>query len=96
MRIKLNETGLGIAALAIGLGAAPVFANLHINATFDSSISNSAYASTIESEINNSLSFYDNSLSNPIDVNIYFKSVTGASYLGASQSTFYTSSLLGL
>lgn len=59
--------------------------------TFDSSITGSAYASTIESAINQAVGFY-RLLSNPISVSIdYELAPANAQYLGASASTFYLS-----
>ena len=60
-----------------------------INANFENSISTSTSASTIESDINNALSFYDSTFTNPIKVNIDFGITTGASYLGQSNNTIY-------
>lgn len=86
----LNRTAVAVAALVLGAASAPALAHLTIIPTFDSSITGSPYSGTIESEINNALSFYDNSLANPITVNIYFQSTTNVSYLGESESMMYS------
>ena len=77
--------------------------HLTINATFGSSITgSSSAASTIEGDINSAISFYEQDLSNPITVNIYFNlgtdmgntiASTVASYQSVSYST-YTQALL--
>ncbi len=79
---------LAVPAMAMAFGTASMAqANLTIMPTFDTTISSSSYASTIEGDINNALSFYDNTFTNPITVNIYFK--TSTSGLGASTTAIY-------
>ncbi len=75
--------------LAVGSAAQAVI----ITPTFDSSITSSAYAGSIESAIDSALNFYDTNLSNPIHVNIYF-TTTGIAQgaLGESLASLYTHS----
>ena len=70
------------------VAAAPAGA-VTILPTFDSTITSSSHASTIETAINNALTFYANFV-NPLTVNIDFQlAPSGATYLGGSQSTYY-------
>jgi hypothetical protein len=77
-----------LAVAAAACVAAPARA-LVIDPTFDSSITGSSNAVSIEAAINSALAFYK-SFSDPVSVNIYFTlAPAGAAYLGASQSSFY-------
>ncbi len=67
---------------------------LTIVPTFDSSITGSAYATTIEGAINDAAKFYTR-FSNPISVSVDYKlAPSGAGYLGGSYSSYYFSSYL--
>ena len=80
---------LAVPGFLVSLGVAgAVRANLTITPTFDSTISSSSYAGTIEGDINNALTFYNNTFTNPITVNIYFQ--TSTSGLGQSNTVQYT------
>ncbi|MGC8560624.1 MAG: hypothetical protein ACP5O1_08085 [Phycisphaerae bacterium] len=82
-----------IIALASMGAAGGVTHAMTITPTFEGTITGSAYAQTIEGDINSALSFYDQSFSNPINVNIAFTITatnSSASYLGQSYSTLYT------
>ncbi|HEY1934350.1 MAG TPA: PEP-CTERM sorting domain-containing protein [Acetobacteraceae bacterium] len=82
-RILAASAGFGLAATVLPAHAVTIVP------TFDSSISSSANASTIETDIDNALTFYGN-FSNTDQVDIDFQlAPSGASYLGGSQSTFY-------
>ncbi len=81
-----------LAAVAVALPAASVRA-MTITPTFETSITGSADASVIESDINSALSFYDQSFINPINVQIAFTITltnSSASYLGHSEETLYS------
>ena len=82
---------LAVPGFLAALGAAGAArANLTITPTFDSTITGSAYASTIEADINSAISFYNNTFTNPISVNIYFR--TSTSGLGQSNTVQYSNS----
>ena len=76
-------------AAAVLLTADSAARSVTITPTFDTTITSSAYASTIEADINSALSFYNNSFANPVHVNIYFETATNVGYLGQSLSTYY-------
>ncbi len=62
---------------------------------FESSITGSASYSTIASDINSALTFYNQNILNNVNVSIDFavtSTTSGASYLGQSNSTIYTPS----
>ena len=69
------------AALTAGSASANSFV---INATFDSSITSLSNALAIESSINNVISFYEATFTDPISVNITFSNMTS----GLGQSSF--------
>src|SRR3954468_11931175 len=69
-------------ALAISL-AAPVHAGLIITPTFDSTITSDGNAATIMATINLAIAIYENSFSDPINVNIKFQEGGG---LGSSST----------
>lgn len=76
------------AALAFAAVAQPAHA-VTVLPTFDSSITGSAHAATIETDINNALKFYGNFSKTDL-VSIDFQlAPAGAPYLGGSESTFY-------
>ncbi|NNM87585.1 MAG: PEP-CTERM sorting domain-containing protein [Phycisphaerae bacterium] len=88
---------LAVPGLLLALGSAGAAqANLTITPTFDSTITGSSDKTTIETDINNAISFYNNNFINPITVSIYFTTATppgvSGNYLGASQSSFYNTS----
>ncbi len=81
---RLGAPLLGLALLA---GASRPAQALVIDPVFSSSITGSADAATIESDITNAISFYDNTFVNPITVNIDFQITSSASFLGQSLSS---------
>jgi hypothetical protein len=71
------------------LSLAPARA-LTVNATFDSSITGSAYSVTIENAITSALGFYS-AFTDPITASIYFQlAPANSGYLGASQTSYYS------
>jgi hypothetical protein len=74
---------LGLAFVGV---TSPAHANIKINAIFDSTITGSAQASTIEASINQAIAVYEANISTNITVNINFASMTSG--LGQS-STYY-------
>lgn len=84
MSRKLWAASVMIAA--IGAVSASAGA-MTITPNFESSITGSSNAATIESDINNALTFYDQNVLNPITVSIDFGISTNASYLGQSNNT---------
>ena len=88
-------TGACIVAMGsiVAAGSVAHATNMTITPTFESSITNSSDAGTIESDINSALSFYDQNFINPINVNIAFTITptnSSASYLGHSEFTGYS------
>ena len=83
----------GAMAIAALMAAGSAAQAVIITPTFDSSITSSAYAGSIESAIDSALNFYDTNLSNPIHVNIYF-TTTGIEQgaLGESLASRYSNS----
>ena len=84
---SLRTCMLALAAIA---AAGSVANAMTIKPTFESSITGSQYATTIEGDINSALTFYDQNFINPINVNIAFTITPSASYLGQSNSTIYS------
>ncbi len=83
-RYRLAVPLLGLALLA---GAGRPAQALVIDPTFSSSITTSADATTIENDITQAITFYDNTFTNPITVNIDFQITSSASFLGQSLSS---------
>ncbi len=76
------------ASLALGLAsAAPVFAQLTITATFDSSIAGDPNAAAIENTINLAIAKYQAAFADPINVSISFTEISSG--LGQSQTSAY-------
>ena len=88
-RALLLAAGLAVAGTLAVAPAAQAY--MTITPTFDSSITGSSYSGIIEGDINTALQFYNNTFTNPVTVQIYFATTTGASYLGESYSAYYTS-----
>lgn len=78
------------AALLLAVVAAPALRGIVIIPTFDSSITGDPSAATIESTINNALSIYSTTFTDPITVRITFQSM--ASGLGQSNTAYLSSS----
>lgn len=80
----------GISALFLAgiLGSTFASANLTIVPTFDSSITGNANAALIESTINQAITMYNQRFTDPITVNITFRSVTSG--LGSNNPTTIT------
>ncbi len=70
---------------ALFLAAIPAHADLIITPTFDSSITSSPNAVSIEDTIDTAISMFESTYSNPIDADIYFQSTT----TGLGSSNFY-------
>ena len=70
----------------LGLSAAQAHAGLVITPTFDSSITGSADAMTIENTINSAISVYETDFTNPVNVSILF---TADESVGLGQSSTY-------
>lgn len=90
-RCGISKHGLaGIAAAFVAATALPAQA-LTITPYFSSSITGDPNAALIEGTINNAIQFYNNSFSNPINVDIVFQQVTDASIygIGFNESTNY-------
>ena len=83
-RALLLAAGLAVAGTLAVAPAAQAY--MTITPTFDSSITGSSYSGIIEGDINTALQFYNNTFTNPVTVQIYFATTTGASYLGESYS----------
>src|SRR5205823_3119855 len=80
----LAKTRPLLAGLAFALSiAAPVHASLIITPTFDATITNDVNAAAIMSTINLAIAIYENSFSDPINVNIKFQEGGG---LGSSST----------
>lgn len=77
---------LPLAVLAL-FAARPAQA-LTINATMESSITTSAYATAIQNAITSAISYYS-AYTDAVTVNIDFQVTTGAGYLGATYSSHY-------
>lgn len=92
-RIARRRRPLGLLLAAIAACAPASAQALTISPTFDSSITGSSDAATIESAVTGALNFYG-AFSDPVTVSIYFTlAPTGSTYLGASQSSFYDATL---
>jgi hypothetical protein len=89
----MNRKLLAASVMIAAIGAVSASAGaMTITPNFESSITGSSNAGTIESDINNALTFYDQNVLNPITVSIDFGISTNASYLGQSSSTNYSPS----
>lgn len=80
---------LGLLVLA---GASQPARALVIDPTFSSAITSSADSTTIESAITQAITFYDQTFTNPITVNIDFTTSNSANFIGQSQSVVGTTS----
>jgi hypothetical protein len=86
--MRLRRWAVPALAVALTLSAAPARAGLVINPTFDVSITSDPNAAAIEGVINNAIAIYQNTFSDPISVNITFRSMTTG--LGSSSTAFAT------
>ena len=84
LHYRLAVPLLGLALLA---GASRPAQALVIDPTFSSSITTSADAATIESDITQAIAFYDRTFTNPVIVAIDFQITSGVSFLGQSISS---------
>src|SRR5258708_918096 len=83
----MRSAKLCLAFAAISLAArAPVWANLIITPTFDTTINSDVNAATIKATINAAIAVYQADFTDPITVNITFQE--GTTGLGSSNSFF--------
>src|ERR1035438_8509932 len=75
------------AVLALIASGIPAQASLIITPTFDSSITSDPNAAAVEGTINEAISMFEATYSNPIDALIYFQEGSG---LGESDFYYYT------
>jgi hypothetical protein len=75
-----------VLVLGLALATSSPAQALVITPTFDSSITSDPNAAAIENTINQAISFYQSTYSNPVNVNIYFKEGGG---LGQSNTLVY-------
>jgi len=91
---SISRKLLAASAMMVVVGFITASADaMTITPNFESSITGSSSASTIEADINSAISFYNQTFTNNINVGIDFgvtSTTSSASYLGQSSSTFYT------
>ena len=95
--VRRHVEVLALFLTAIAAGAGPAAAGLAIAPTFDSSITGDVNAAAIEAVINQGISVYESSFSDPINVSILFRySATQpngdpmGSFIGRSNYTLYS------
>ena len=91
---RISRKLLAASAMMVVVGFITTSADaMTITPNFESSITSSSSAGTIEADINSAISFYNQTFTNNINVGIDFgvtSTTSSASYLGQSNSTFYT------